>query len=50
MILLLAACEQTTRELKRADVELDGLGDDLQALSARLHVLLGQDRWETPTP
>jgi hypothetical protein len=48
MILLLAACEQTTHELKHADVELDGPGDDLKR--ARLHVLLGQDRWETPTP
>jgi hypothetical protein len=49
MILLLAACEQTTHELKHSDVELDGLGDDLHALSSRLHDLLRQDRWETPT-
>ena len=49
MILLLAACEQTTRELKRTEAELDGLGDDLKSLSARLHDFLGQDRWQTPT-
>jgi hypothetical protein len=49
VILLLAACEQTTHELKHADVELDGLGDDLETLSARLHDLLGRDRWERAT-
>ena len=50
MILLLAACEQTARELKRTDVELDGLGQDIGMLSARLHDLLGQHRWKTSTP
>lgn len=49
LILLLAACEQTTRELKRTDVELDGLGQDLDEPSARLHDLLGEDRWRAPT-
>jgi hypothetical protein len=41
LILLLAACEQTTHELKQADVAVDGLGDDLETLSSRLHDLLG---------
>jgi cytochrome P450 len=44
LILLLAACEQTTRELKRTDAKADGLGEELETLSARLHDLLGQDR------
>jgi hypothetical protein len=46
-MLLLAACEQATDELKHADVELDGLGDDLESLRSRLHDLLGQEPWKT---
>jgi hypothetical protein len=49
LILLLAACDQATHELKHADVELDGLGDDLETLSVRLRDWLGQDPWKTPT-
>ena len=49
LILLLAACDQTTNELKQADVVVDGLGEDLEALSSRLRELLDQDRWKTPT-
>jgi hypothetical protein len=47
LILLLASCEQTANELKQADVELDGLGDDLERLSLRLRDVLGQDPWKT---
>jgi hypothetical protein len=45
LILLFAACEQTAT--KQADVELEGLGDDLEKLSGRLRDVLGQDpgRW-----
>lgn len=42
-MLLLAACEQAGQELRHADVELDGLGDDLEKLSGRLRDLLGRD-------
>jgi hypothetical protein len=31
------------------DVVVDGLGEDLEALSSRLRELLDQDRWKTPT-
>jgi hypothetical protein len=48
LMLLLAACEQTTHELKHSDVELDGLGSDLESLSSRLHDLLGQNPRKTP--
>jgi hypothetical protein len=47
--LLLAACEQASHELKQADAELDGLGEDLQNLGSRLHDLLGQDPRKTST-
>jgi hypothetical protein len=35
--------------LKQADLAVDGLGEDLEALSSRLRDLLDQDRWKTPT-
>jgi hypothetical protein len=49
LTLLLAACEQATHELKKTDVELDGLVVDLESLSSRLHDLLGQDPRKTST-
>ena len=49
LMLLLAACEQTTHELRHSDVELDGLSDDLESLRSRLHDVLGQDPWKTLT-
>jgi hypothetical protein len=49
LILLLAACERATQELKQTEVELDGLGGDLESLSSRLHELLGRDPRKTPT-
>ena len=49
LMLLLAACEQTTHELKHSYVELDGLGDDLERLGSRLHDVLGQNPWKTLT-
>jgi hypothetical protein len=36
LILLLAACDQAAHELERADVAVDGLAGELEALSARL--------------
>ena len=49
MTLLLAACEQTAYELDQAEVGIGGLGVELQALSVRLHDVLGQDRWRSAT-
>jgi hypothetical protein len=49
LILLLAACEQATLELRHADAEVDGLGEDLESLSSRLRDLL-QDLRTTSTP
>jgi hypothetical protein len=46
---MLASCEQASHELKHADVELDGLGDELESLSSRLHDLLGRDPRKTST-
>jgi hypothetical protein len=47
-MLLLATCEQTRKELDRADVAVAGLGAELEALSARVRDELGQDRWKAP--
>ena len=49
LTLLLASCEQTAYELDQAGVGIGGLGVDLQALSDRLHDVLGQDRWRSAT-
>jgi hypothetical protein len=46
-MLLLATCEQTRKELDRADVAVDGLGAELETLSSRLRDELGRDRWKT---
>lgn len=40
LILLLGACDQVTQELDRADVQVEGLAAELEALSARLRDLL----------
>ena len=45
LTLLLAASEQAAQELAQADVVVDGLGDELRTLGARLHDLLAQDAW-----
>jgi hypothetical protein len=50
LILLVAACEQMSHELRQADTRVDGLGEDLEPLSSRLRDLLDEDRWKTPTP
>lgn len=42
LILLLAACEQASEELDRADVAGDGLAEEIKVLSVRLHDLLAR--------
>lgn len=37
-------CDQAAHELGQADVPIDGLGAELEALSSRLRDVLGQDR------